>query len=209
MRIALIVVAVAIVSSPSHASPSCMTLAEARAALGGKHLYWHGPNRCWDATPGRRQLAKRIKEKEVRQAVRDTQVERQAERAVPEEKKPPRWTLESRWREAMSRMLPEDLATLQPPARVQASGDTLEAPLPRFEMPAAPRMNWRDRWVEVVPRVPSVVDKPAAVVFSTAAAPEVEPMLTPTRVILALLAVLLTLALVEILFRTTHRDWWR
>ena len=45
--------------------------------------------------------------------------------------------------------------------------------------------------------------------FSTAAAPEVEPLLTPTRVILALLAVLLTLALVEILFRTTNRDWRR
>ena len=73
--------------------------------------------------------------------------------------------------------------------------------------PASPRTNWRDRWVEVVPSVPSVAHKPSAVVFSTAAAPETEPLLTPTRVILALLAMLLTLALVEILFRTTHRDW--
>ena len=107
-------------------------------------------------------------------------------------------------------MLPEDMAALQPKAAAHASIEMLDVPMPRFEMPAAaPRINWRDRWVEVVPSVPSVADKPGAVVFSTAAAPEVEPLLTPTRVILALLAVLLTLALVEILFRTTHRDWRR
>jgi hypothetical protein len=211
MRIAVFVVAIVMVSSPSQASPSCMTLAEARAAFGNKHLWWHGPNRCWDATPGRRRLAERSKAKETRQAARDGQVERVPERAIVEEKKPPRWTHESRWREAMSRMLPEDVAALQQPsARAQASIETLDVPLPRFEMPAAPpRTNWRDRWVEVVPSVPVVAEEPAAVAFSTAAAPEVEPLLTPTRVILALLAMLLTLALVEILFRTTHRDWRR
>jgi hypothetical protein len=210
MRIAVAVVAIVMVSSPSQASPSCMTLAEARAAFGNKHLWWHGPNRCWDATPGRRRLAERSKAKETRQAARDGQVERPAERAIVEEKKPPRWTHESRWREAMSKMLPEDVAALQPRAAAHASIETLDAPLPRFEMPAAPpRINWRDRWVEVVPSVPSVAEEPAAVAFSTAAAPEVEPLLTPTRVILALLAMLLTLALVEILFRTTHRDWRR
>ena len=209
MRIAVIAVAIVMVSSPSLASPSCMTMAEARAAFGNKHLWWHGPNRCWDATPSRRRLAERSKVKVPKQAARDTQVDKQAVQTIAEEKKPPGWTHESRWREAMSKMLPEDVAALQqPPARAQASIETSDVPLPRFEMPIAPpRTNWRDRWVEVVPSVPSVADKPSAVVFSTAAAPEAEPMLTPTRVILALLAMLLTLALVEILFRTTHRDW--
>jgi hypothetical protein len=210
MRIAIIVVTVAVISSPSMASPSCMTITEARAAFPNKHLYWHGSNRCWDANPGRRRLAQRAKEKELRQAGRETKLARQAERPVVEEKKPPSWTQESRWREAMSRMLPEDMVALQPPARVQARSDALEMPAPRFEMPTAPpRVNWRDRWVEVVPSFPVDTGKPAAVAFSTAAVPHVEPLLTPTRVILALLAVLLTLALVEILFRTTHRDWRR
>jgi len=212
MRIAIIVVTVAVVSTPSLASPSCMTITEARAAFPKKHLYWHGPNRCWDANPGRQRLAQRAREnreKELRQAVGETKIARQAERAIVEEKKPPGWAHESRWREAMSRMLPEDMAALRPPVRVEARAEILEAPVPRFEMPAAPpRINWRDRWVEVVPSLPDT-GKAAAVVYSTAAAPEVEPLLTPTRVILALLAVLLTLALVEILFRTTHRDWRR
>ena len=212
MRIAVIAVAIVMVSSPSQASPSCMTLVEARAAFGNKHLWWHGPNRCWDATPSRRRLAERSKAREPKQAAaRSGQVDRPAERPIAEEKNPPRWTHETRWREAMSRMLPEDVAALQPNAAAHVSIEILDVPMPRFEMPpaAAPRTNWRDRWVEVVPSVPSVAEKPAAVAFSTASAPEVEPLLTPTRVILALLAVLLTLALVEILFRTTHRDWRR
>ena len=97
-----------------------MTLAEARAAFGNKHLWWHGPNRCWDATPGRRRLAERSKAKEARQAARDTQVEKQAERGASWKRRSRRdWTHESRWREAMSKMLPEDVAALQPKASAQ------------------------------------------------------------------------------------------
>lgn len=206
MRVALIVVAVAFVASPSHASPSCMTMTEARAAFPGKHLWWHGPNKCWDATPGRRQLAQRIQARESKEAQKEsprqeqkTAREAQAERAVIEERKRPNWTHDSRWREAMSRMRPEDDVALQSSMPARASADTGEQP----------GANWRDRWVEVVPRVPALPPgKPAAPVeLSTAAAPVVEPMLTPTRVILALLGVLLTLATVEIVFRSTIRDW--
>lgn len=208
MRVALIVVAIAFVASPSHASPSCMTMAEARAAFPGKHLWWHGPNKCWDATPGRRQLAQRIQARESQREPQKespgqqqkTAREAPAERAGIEERKRPNWTHESRWREAMSRMRPEDDAALQSSMPARASADALEAP-------PAPRVNWRDRWVEVVPRVPPAAVKPGAVELSTAAAPVVEPLLTPMRVILALLGVLLTLATVEIVFRSTIRDW--
>jgi hypothetical protein len=178
-----------------------MTIAEARAAFPGKHLWWHGPNKCWDATPGRRQLAQRIQARETQQSQREIQKagrDRPVELAAPEEKKPQSWSHESRWRDAMSRMRPEDDAALQSSAR--ASADATEAPM-------APRVNWRDRWVEVVPRVPPAAVKPGAVELSTAAAPLVEPLLTPTRVILALLGVLLMLATVEIVFRSTIRDW--
>jgi hypothetical protein len=195
MRVALIVVAIAFAASPLFASPSCMTQAEARKHFGNKHLYWHGPNRCWDATPGRRQLAQRIKAKEQPRNVREPQVERQAERALPEEKKPPRWTLESRWREAMSKMLPEDYASLQSPARAQADSEPVEAP--------APRIAWRDRWVDVVPRVPPVVDKsePSDISLAAASARRAEPTVTPMRVMLALLAFVLMLGIVEIVNR--------
>jgi len=91
MRIAVIVVAIVMVSSPSHASPSCMTKSEARQKLGTAHLYWHGTGHCWDANPGRRRLAQRAKPKEPRQVEREARPER----------KPPRWTQERRWREAI------------------------------------------------------------------------------------------------------------
>ena len=203
MRVALIVVAIAFVASPSHASPSCMTIAEARVAFAGKHLWWHGPNRCWDATPGRRQLAKRIKAREVQKAVVSGP---QAERAAVEEKKQQNWTQEknwtheSRWRESMSRMRAEDDAALQSSASASASVDISEPAAP-------PRVNWRDRWVEVVPRGPPIAGRSASIELSTAAALEVEPMVTPLRVILALLGVILMIAVVEIVFRSTIREW--
>lgn len=204
MRIAVIAVAIAVVSSPSQASPSCMTQAEARKHFGARHLYWHGPNRCWDATPGRRILAQRARMKERPLVERDAaQQIKVQETGSPEkkplERKPPGWTHESRWREAMSKMLPEDLAAMQPPARVLAGSDPVRMP--------PPGMNWRDRWVDVAQRAPPVVNTSSPVELSTAAAASVEPMVTPTRVILTFLAVLLTLAVIEILFRVSNREW--
>ena len=185
MRIAVIVVAIVMVSSPSHASPSCMTKSEARQKLGTAHLYWHGAGHCWDATPPRRRLAQRSKSREPRQVEREARPER----------RPPRWTQENRWREAMSEMLPGDTPGMQALARSRAGSEGVEAP--------SPAMNWLDRWVNVAPRTPPIVDKSEPADLSPAPARSVEPMVTPTRLILAFLAVLLTLAVIEILFRTT------
>jgi hypothetical protein len=185
MRIAVIVVAIVMVSSPSHASPSCMTKSEARQKLGTAHLYWHGAGHCWDANPGRRRLAQRVKPKEPRQVEREARPER----------KPPRWTQERRWREAMSEMLPGDTPGMQALARSRAGAESGEAP--------SPGVNWLDRWVNVVPRAPPIVDKSEPADLAPAAARNVDPIVTPTRLILAFLAVLLMLAVIEILFRTT------
>jgi hypothetical protein len=43
-----------VVATPSDASPSCMSKTEARQHFGSMHIYWHGQNHCWDATPTRR-----------------------------------------------------------------------------------------------------------------------------------------------------------
>ena len=51
MRVAVIVVAVLVVTTPSEASKSCMTKAEARQQFGSVHLYWHGPKNA--GTPRR------------------------------------------------------------------------------------------------------------------------------------------------------------
>jgi hypothetical protein len=71
-----------------------MSKSEAREHYGSVHIYWHGPDRCWDATPGRhRQVLKN-----------QSNTDRQAQRGSGR----------SDWRQAMSEMLPDD-------ARVQAS----------------------------------------------------------------------------------------
>src|SRR5438034_6439829 len=199
MRIAVIAVAVVVVSSPSQASPSCMTQAEARQAFGQRHLYWHGAGHCWDATPSRRQVAQRAKTRERTQVERDAALESRPQEKKSPEKKPSGWTHESRWREAMSKMLPEDVVAVRPTARASAASEPIEVP--------PPRMNWRDRWVDVAQRAPPVVDKSEPVELAAAAAYTVEPMVTPIRVMLAFLAVLMMLAVIEILFRTTNRGW--
>src|SRR6266699_3580628 len=54
MRVAVIVVAMLVVATPSEASPSCMSKTAARQHFGSVHIWWHGQDHCWDATPGRR-----------------------------------------------------------------------------------------------------------------------------------------------------------
>jgi hypothetical protein len=52
---------VVIVIAPMHAAAagSCMTKSEARRVYATAHLYWHGADHCWDATPGRRYTERR------------------------------------------------------------------------------------------------------------------------------------------------------
>jgi hypothetical protein len=196
MRIAVIAAAVAFASSSAFASPSCMTQAEARQKFSDAHLYWHGAGHCWDATPSRRQLAMRAKSRE--QAASEPAREPSPETKVPAPRKPLSWAHEHRWREAMSKMLPED-APLVPPARASASVELFYPPA------ATPPLNWRERWVEVAPSAAPAANK-AGPAELAANAERVEPMVTPTRVMLAFLAVLLMLAVIEVLFRTTIRE---
>lgn len=225
MRIALIAVVVVLASPQARASADCMTLPEARAKFGGAHLWWHGPNRCWDATPSRRRLAERGKPKNSKETSEARAVERAAtpaERAAPAEAKPPqRWSHDTRWREAMSRMLPDDAVpvpppALQPSARASAAIDSraMRAASGDVAPPPAPRPDWRERWVELAPAIaPSTAPAPAPrtpgkmIPADLAAEVNDAPVVTPGRVMLALLAVVLVLGFVELLFRSTIPDW--
>ena len=69
MRVAVIVVSMLLVTTPSEASKSCMTKTEARQHFGTGYIYWHGKNRCWDATPPRRYHQIRKVERQVQQKV--------------------------------------------------------------------------------------------------------------------------------------------
>ena len=84
MRVAVIVVGLVVVSTPSQASRSCMTQAEARQQFATSHLYWHGSH-CWDAMTPSRRVVHRVREN----------VQLEAQHDAPEPK----------WREAMSEML--------------------------------------------------------------------------------------------------------
>jgi len=54
MRVAVIVVFVLVLTTPSEASKSCMSKTEALQHFGSVHIYWRGPEHCWNATPTRR-----------------------------------------------------------------------------------------------------------------------------------------------------------
>ena len=54
MRVAVVVVFVSMLTTPSKASQSCMSKTEARQSFHSSYIYWHGVDHCWDATPIRR-----------------------------------------------------------------------------------------------------------------------------------------------------------
>jgi hypothetical protein len=55
MRVAIFCALILMMATPSKASASCMSMTEARQHFGLMHIYWHGPNRCWHASSGRKQ----------------------------------------------------------------------------------------------------------------------------------------------------------
>jgi len=55
MRVAAFCALILMVATPSQASESCRSVTEARHHFRMVHIYWHGPDHCWDASPGRRQ----------------------------------------------------------------------------------------------------------------------------------------------------------
>ena len=110
-------------------------------------------------------------------------------------------------------MLPGDEPPLEPQAQVRLDSVPLDSvrlgsvqlgntpDIPRAA--PAPQMNWRDRWIEISGKRAEGAPAPADI------AANAEPIVTPTRVMLALLAVVLTLGFVELVFRKTQPDWRR
>ena len=63
-----------VVATPSEASQSCMSKTEARQHFGSVHIYWHGRDHCWDATPRRRhdqinKVQQKIQSREVQEKI--------------------------------------------------------------------------------------------------------------------------------------------
>ena len=183
MRVAVIIVGLVVVSTPSQASKSCKTQAEARQQFANSHLYRHDPGHCWDAMTPSRRVVHRVRENVQREAQRDA-----AEPNNPEPK----------WREAMA---------LRTPPGVLLGAN--EAP--------SPSVNWENRWVEIAQVNPTLASDKAEQEDASPNGPHrIEPMFTPMRVLLAFLALVLTLALIGTPFRSSLRtaalaghDWIR
>jgi transcription initiation factor TFIID subunit TAF12 len=90
MRVAVIVVSMLVVTTPSQASKSCMSKTEARQNFGSVHIYWHGNDHCWDAT-GTRRLVHQVRPKRQIREVQRNEVQRNID--------------QPRWQESMSQML--------------------------------------------------------------------------------------------------------
>jgi hypothetical protein len=190
MRTAVIFVFVLLAAPPAHASKSCMTMAEARAQFATSHLYWHGPNHCWDATAPLHRVVRSVKPR-VQQPQDDNtapDVAAQDDGAVPAKREP-------KWRNAMSEMLPLDAPGIAVPS------------LPAI---AATGMNWLDRWVDVAQVAPPSFlrrsPQLAAAEVSPTTGQKADPMVTPVRLILVFLSIVVILAVIELLFRNTIHE---
>ncbi len=192
MRAAVIVGFFLMAATPSHASKSCMTMAEARTQFATSHLYWHGPNHCWDATAPLHRIVRLAKPRE-RQAQDDSaapEAAAQDDSAVPAKREP-------RWRNAMSEMLPVD-------------GSGVASAVPSLPAIATTGMNWLDRWVDVAQIAPPSflrrTTEAAAAEVSPIASQKADPMVTPMRLIVVFFSIVVILAVIELLFRNTIHE---
>ncbi len=193
MRAAVIVGFVLMAATPSQASKSCMTMAEARTQFATSHLYWHGPGHCWDATAPQHRIISRVKPKEQQQADGDNATPD----AAAQEDSPAPAKREPKWRNAMSEMLSVDA-----PSAASA--------LPSLPAIATTGLNWLDRWVDVAQIAPPSFLRRNTEAVSAEVSPVVgqkaDPMVTPMRLILVFLSIVVILAVIELLFRNTIHE---
>jgi len=156
MRVAVLVVFVSVLTTAAEASKSCMTKTEARQHFGSVHIYWHGRERCWDATATRRYH-------------RIHKVQKKNSHQVQQKIDHPKW------HDSMSEMLPD-----QEPAQTPWANRWVDIEPPQLPIVA--------RWVDIAQVAsPPIIER------------ESEPMVTLRGVVMVIIAITLTLAIVEFL----------
>ena len=149
MRVAVIVVFVSLLTTRSEALTSCMSKTEARQHFGTVYLYWHGPERCWDATPTHLHG--------VRHRVRHPEPTPHFVVPIP-----------------------------SPDLRRSANAMATDEPETELIIP------WVERWTDITQRTP-----PASIVVTDRKS---EPTVTSRDAVMVIIAIVLTLAVVEFLF---------
>ena len=185
MRVVVIVVSMSIlaVATPSQASDSCMTKTEARQHFGLVHIYWHGPDHCWNATGVRyRHIVHRIQHRTHQQVL--------AKNDPPKDGPP-------RWRDSMSELLADYEPQQALPTRTSVDAGNHDSDA------ATAATNWSERWVDIdqvaPPRV--IVTEPEPVVASPIPARQSEAMVTPREVAFVCVVIILTLVTMEVVIR--------
>ncbi len=153
MRVAVVVVFVSVLTTPSEASQSCMSKTEARQSFHSSHIYWHGVDHCWDATPIRRYGS-----------------QHRAHHHEPEPTPPAVMPMPS----------PDQRRSANAMAADEHETDLITA------------TPWVQRWVDI-----SQAALPKPIV---AAERKSEPMVKPRGVAMVIITIILTLAIVEVLF---------
>lgn len=205
MRVAIMVVVMFAVTTPLQASQSCMSKTEARRHFSSSHIYWHGPDHCWDATPVHRHgihgvrhntPSREADRKRDRPEPDQSQLDDQSkpdqskpDQPKPDQSKPDRF----KWRDSMSAMLP-DADPLRATRDARADGAenaATGAPASDRDGNAAPSPI-ASRWVDIVQVTPPPVIEPKP-----------EPSGALDGVVLVLIAFALTTGTVMVLFRFT------
>ena len=189
MRVAVIVVTMLVATTPSQASESCMSKAEARQHFPTLHIYWHGPDHCWGAMPAGSHPIH-----QVRPTAPSHEVQREIDQPKIDQPKVDQPT----WRDSMSAMLPDD----------DPMGASRDARPDANDDAAAPT-RWGDRWVEIEqpPLAARLLD------IDQAASPMIEPKPEDWIALRGLVLVLIGFALIlgAIVLRATRapqRPWF-
>jgi hypothetical protein len=193
MRVAMIVAVVLVSATPSEASKSCMTKAEARQHFGSVHIYWHGPNHCWDATPTRRHATRKIQRKTPTREVKPKTPTREVTRKIDQPK----------WRDSMSEMLAssdsdpvQSIATSADARRYGNDGAVAGTPwIDRWtDIESSPLAA---RWVDIAPvERPPIIERKA------------ERLVRPPGVVLVFIVfVVLALGTIDVLFGGRSYQW--
>ena len=175
MRVAVIVVTMLAVTTPSEASQSCMSKTEARQHFRSVHIYWHGPDHCWDAIPPRhRQI-------QARRRTPIQEVQRLSD--LP------------KWRDALSELLPND----EPVQSLKASPTSVENHENDDAVTGTP---WADRWVDMEPSQSPLVARRVRLVQIAPPPVKTKPMISPHDVVvLGFIALILTLGTIGAMYR--------
>ena len=179
MRVAVIVVIMMVVTTPSMASQSCMSQTEARKHFASSHLYWHGPNHCWDATaPRHHQIQAR------KNLIREAQ--RKSDRP--------------KWQDSQD-SIPDTLPVDEP---VRSPSPPTSFAVDRQDDDDVTRTPWADRWVELRPSQSPLVARPVRVVQVSPAPVEQKSasmFSSQSVLLLGFLAFVLTMGTIVVLYR--------